>query len=150
MVEAKLTETKQTVSQQVDDKVQDVKDDLSENNLIFHGVKEADGVGDRDYILQLCKSFVRPRLEYCIQAWCSHLRNEIDLQEKMQRRTIQLIYSLHDLPDHVRLKRTTLVTRRLRGDLFDVFKIIKGLEDVNSNTFLRWLLLLTLEVIHLN
>ena len=58
MVEAKLIETKQTVSKQVDDKVRDMKDDLSESleiekrkhNLIFHGVKETDGVGDRDYI----------------------------------------------------------------------------------------------------
>ena len=63
MVEAKLIETKQTVSQQVDDKVRDMKDDLSESleiekrktNLIFHFVKETDGVGDRDYIEEVLK-----------------------------------------------------------------------------------------------
>ena len=63
MVEAKLIETKQTVSQQIDDKVRDMKDNLSEslviekrkNNLIFHGVKETDGVGDRDYIAEILK-----------------------------------------------------------------------------------------------
>ena len=63
MVEAKLIETKQTVSQQVDDKIRDMKNDLSEsleiekrkNNLIFHGVKETDGVGDLDYIAEILK-----------------------------------------------------------------------------------------------
>ena len=48
------------------------------------------------------------------------------------------------------MKLTTLVTRRVRGDLIEVFKIIKGFEDVDSNTFLRLLLPLTLEIIHLN
>ena len=37
MVEAKLIETKQTVSQQDDDKVRDMKDDLSESFEIEKG-----------------------------------------------------------------------------------------------------------------
>ena len=78
-----------------------------------------------EIIFQLYKSLVRPRSERCIQAWCSHLRKHI---EKVQRRATRFIYSLHDLPYHVRLKilkLTTLVTRWLRQDLFEVFKIIK-------------------------
>ena len=84
------------------------------------------------------KSLVRPRLEYCIQAWCPHLRKDIDLLEKVQRRATRLIYSLHDLPNCDRLKRlklTTLVTRRVRGDLIEVFTIIKSFEEVDSNIF---------------
>ena len=93
-----------------------------------------------EIILQLYKSLVRPRLEYCIQAWCLHLRKDIDLLEKVQRRATWLIYSLHDLPYYNRLKRlkiTTLVTRRVCGDLIEVFKTIKGFEDVYSNTFFK-------------
>ena len=73
--------------------------------------------------------------------------------EKVQRRATLLIYSLHDLPNYDRLKRlklTTLVTRRVRGDLIEVFQIINGFEEVDSNIFLRLLLPLTLEVIHEN
>ena len=90
--------------------------------------------------LQLYKSLVRPRLEYCIQAWCPHLRKDIDLLKKVQRRATRLIYSLHDLPYYDRLKRlklTTLVTRRVRGDLIEVFRIIKGFEEVDSNNFFK-------------
>ena len=90
--------------------------------------------------LQLYKSLVRPRLENYIQAWCPHLRKDIDLLEKVQRRSTRLIYLMHDLPYYDRLKRlklTTLVTRRVRGDLIEVFRIIKGFEEVDSNIFLK-------------
>ena len=36
---------------------------------------------------------------------------------------------------HIINKKTTLVTRRVRGDLIEVFRIIKGFEEVDSNTF---------------
>ena len=54
----------------------------------------------------------------------SPLEKDNDLLEKVQRRAAQLIYSLHDLPYHVRLKRlklTTLETRRLCGNLIEAF-----------------------------
>ena len=79
------------------------------------------------------------------------MRKDIDLLEKVQRRATWLIYSLHDLPYYdglKRLKLTTLVTRRKRGDLIEVFRIIMGFEDADSNFFLRLLLPLTFEVIH--
>ena len=98
------------------------------------------------------KSLVRPRLEYCIQAWYPHWRKDIDLLEKVQRRATRLIYSLHDLPYYDRFKRlklTTLETTRIRGNVLEVFKIMKVCEDVNSNTFFILLIPLTLEVIHL-
>ena len=107
-------------------------------NKILRIIKRTFTYKSEEIILQLYKSLVRLRLEYCIQAWCPHLRKDIDLLEKVQRRATWLIYSLHDLSYYDRLKRlklTTLVTRRVHGDLIEVFKIIKGFEDVNSNTF---------------
>ena len=32
---------------------------------------------------------------------------------------------------------TTLETRRLRGDLIEVFKILNGYEDIDSNSFFK-------------
>ena len=37
-------------------------------------------------LLQLYKSLVRPKLEYCIQAWRPYLCKDIELLEKVQRR----------------------------------------------------------------
>ena len=86
------------------------------DNKILGMIKRTFTCKSEKIILQLYKSLVRPRLEYCIQAWCPHLRKDIDLLEKVQRRATRLIYSLHDLPYYDRLKRlklTTLVTRRV-------------------------------------
>ena len=35
-------------------------------------------------IVQLHKSFIRPTLDFCIQAWCLHLRKDTDLLERFR------------------------------------------------------------------
>ena len=50
----------------------------------------------------------------------------------------KLIPGLRDLSYEERLKAyglTTLETRRLRGDQIEVFKILKGYENIDSNIF---------------
>ena len=58
--------------------------------------------------------------------------------EKIQRRASKLIPGLGDLSYEERLKEcglTTLETRRLMGDQIEVFKILKGYENIDSNIF---------------
>ena len=58
--------------------------------------------------------------------------------EKIQRRAPKLIPGLRDLTYEERLKEcglTTLETRRLRGGQIEVFKILNGYEDNDSNIF---------------
>ena len=107
---------------------------------------------DADIILLLYKSLVRPHLEYCVQAWRPDLQRDIDLIERVQRRATKLIPNLKNKSYEDRLKHldlTTLETRRLRGNLIEVFKIFKGFDDVDKQTFLVFLVYL-LEVILLN
>ena len=52
----------------------------------------------------------------------------------------KLIPGLRDLRYEERLKEcglTTLETRRLRGDQIEVFKILNGYENIDSNIFLK-------------
>ena len=89
-------------------------------------------------IIQLYKSLVRPHLEYCIQAWHPYLSKDIEMLEKVQRRATTLVYGFNDLTYEQRLRRlniTTLETRRLGGDLIEVFKIVKGVDNVDFRNF---------------
>ena len=63
---------------------------------------------------------------------------DTDMLEKIQRRATKLIPGLRDLRYEERLKEcglTTLETRRLRGDQIEVFKILNGYENIESNIF---------------
>ena len=87
-------------------------------------------------IVLLYKAIVRPHLQYCIQAWSPYLRKDIDMLEKIK--ATKLIPGLIDLRYEERLKEcglTTLEMRRLRGDQIEVFKIMNGYENSDSNIF---------------
>jgi len=83
---------------------------------------------------------VRPKLEYCIQAWRPYLKKDIDLLEKVQRRATKPMTSDKSLSYTDRLQKfglTTLETRRLRGDLIEVFKMFKSFDNVTLNDFFK-------------
>ena len=85
----------------------------------------------KDAILSLYKALVRPRLEYCVQVWRPHLKKDIELLEGVQRRATRMIEGFKNLTYSERVdicNLTTLETRRLRGDLIELFKIVKGFE----------------------
>ena len=93
---------------------------------------------DKDIILFLYKSLVRPKLEYCIQTWCPYLQKDIQVLEKVQRRATRMIDGFSNVVYYERLKLlglTTLETRRLRGDLLEVFKIFRGFDNIDKDIF---------------
>ena len=90
----------------------------------------------KDVILRLYKSLVRPHLEYCIQVWNPFLKRDIIILEKVQRRATKMISELKDLSYEQRLSKLGLISlekRRVRGDLIQAFKIIKGIDKVSLN-----------------
>ena len=95
---------------------------------------------EKELIIPLYKTIVRPHLEYCIQAWRPYRKKDIDMLERVQRRATKIIPKLRNISYEMRLKEcvlTTLETRRLRGGKIEVFKILSGYEHIDRNIFLR-------------
>ena len=104
-------------------------------NKILAMIKHTFTYKNKDTILPAYKSLIRPILEYCQEAWQPYLVKDIDLIESVQRRATKLIYELRDLTYEERLQKLDLFKlsdRRQRGDMISVFKIMKGLTNINS------------------
>ena len=92
----------------------------------------------RATIITLYNSLVRPIMEYCVQAWCPYYQKDIAKLERVQRRVTKMIPSLRNKPYEERLKELDLFPlehRRLRGDLIQVFKIIRGIDNMDCNKY---------------
>ena len=76
----------------------------SKGNQILGMIRRNITYKEKGLIVPLYKAIVRPHLEYCIQAWRPYLRKDIDMLEKVQRRTTKLITGLRDLSYDDRLK----------------------------------------------
>ena len=112
----------------------------SKGNQVLGMIQRNITYKEKSLIIPLYKAIVRPHLEYCVQAWNPHLRKDVDMLQKIQRRATKLIPELRDLTYEERLKEcglTTLETRRLRGDQIEVFKILNGYENIDSNIFVE-------------
>lgn len=107
-------------------------------NKILGMVKRHFTTRDKITVLNLYKTLIRPHLEFCVQAWRPSLVKDIELLEGVQRRATKIIQNYDRLSYEERLQRldlTTLETRRLRGDMIEVFKILNNFEDVDYTQF---------------
>jgi len=110
-------------------------------NAVLGMIKRNINFKSKNIMVKLYKSLVRPQLEYCVQAWSPYLRKDIDILERVQRRATKLIEGYSDYSYSERLKRTGLISlekRRVRGDLIEVFKIIKGFDKIDSYSFFEF------------
>ena len=76
---------------------------------------------------------IRPNLEYAVQVRNPRLIGDIERLEKVQLRATKTPSKLSKLSYEPRLAElglTSLKDRRVRGDLIQMFKIMKGLEVV--------------------
>jgi ribonuclease P/MRP protein subunit RPP40 len=94
---------------------------------------------DKNLMKTLFCTYVRPHLEFAIQAWSPYYSTDISELEKIQRRATKLIPELRHLEYEERLRMLNLASlevRRLRGDLIQVFKILKGFDSVELSSLL--------------
>ena len=93
---------------------------------------------DKEDFKTLYNSYIRPHLEYSIQAWSPSLKKDIQSLERVQHRATKMVKGLSKVPYEKRLKilgLSTLEQRRLRGDLIETYKILTGKERVNPEIF---------------
>jgi len=95
---------------------------------------------DKEDFLLIYKTYIRPHVEYCVQAWSPYLKKDIECLEKVQRSATKMVHGLRHLSYEQRLRHlelTTLRERRIRGDLIETFKIITGKESVDRSQFFQ-------------
>ena len=77
---------------------------------------------------------IRPHLEYAAPVWSPYSGGDIENIENVQHRATRMATSIKRKKYEYRVKHmglTTLETRRKRGDLIQLFKIINKIDHVN-------------------
>jgi len=97
---------------------------------------------NKEVMLRLYKSLVRPHVDYCSSAWSPHyVKNKIQV-EKVQRRFTKMIPEMRNHSYEARLKKLhlrSLEERRNRSDIIEVlvFKMFKCISAIPFETFFQ-------------
>ncbi len=92
----------------------------------------------KEVVRSLYNLYVRPHLEYCIQAWSPHYRQDVNMLEAVQRRATRMMPALRRLEYRDRLKELDMFSferRCLRGDMIELFKMFSDSSYIDKSTF---------------
>ncbi len=109
---------------------QECKDAAGKANRMLGFINRNFSFKNKDVILPLYISLVKPHLEYAVQFWAPHLPKNIAKLEAVQRRATKMITSLRNKSYEERVARLNLFSlekRRLRG------KNLKGFTNVDAS-----------------
>ena len=89
-------------------------------NKILGAINQSIVYKKKDVLVKLCKSLVRPHLEYCTAAWSPHYSKHKDILERIQHRFTHMVPGLKSLPSEQQLIKFhlwSLEEQRVRADL---------------------------------
>ena len=144
MGDAELMETtcEKDLGVQIDNKLSfsdHINEKVNKANSLMGVVRRAFRHLDIKTFNSLYKGIVRPHLEYAVPIWNPHLKKDIKKIERVQRRATKQVPDLKNMSYKDRLtklKLPTLVYRRMRGDMIEVYKILTGKYDPQVSDFL--------------
>lgn len=113
---------------------------VSEANRVVGLIKHCFCHLDVESLRLLIQSLVRSKLEYANVIWSPRWKYQSIEIEKVQRRATKLIPATKNLLYEERLKILNLPTlkyRRLRGDLIQTYKIMRGIDNLNPENFFQ-------------
>jgi hypothetical protein len=107
----------------------------SKANQMLGRIKKSFARFDCKLMRSLYLTFIRPLLEFAVPVWSPYMQGDCNAIEKVQRRVTKLVSSISSLKYEDRLIAlglTTLTERRKRGDLIELYKLMHGIEKINS------------------
>lgn len=94
----------------------------------------------KETFIPLYKSLVRTHLDFASPVWSPYKIKQIEKIEGVQRRATKQLPGHQDLsyPERIKaLKLPTLSYRRIRGDMIELYKILSGVYDPETSTFIQ-------------
>ena len=93
---------------------------------------------DKNMLITLYKSLIRPHLEYANVIWHPMYKVQLVALEKVQRRATKLLPDIRNMSYKerlVELKLPSIKFRQIRGDLIQTYKIIHNIDNINCSDF---------------
>jgi hypothetical protein len=115
---------------------QHIEKQVNKANQILGMIRRTFEYMSAEIMSKLFTSLVRPHLEFCNVVWSPLYQKDINLIEGVQRRATRMVPGLRDIEYEERLKKLKLPSlqyRRARGDMIEVYKLLRGHYTTNHN-----------------